>query len=77
MGAPFLLSHSYTIAYRNFSDRLTNNGALDLFGIINFVVPGAQKSMVYKMSVVSAGEKITSLISILNTYPLRPIKEEF
>lgn len=48
MGAPYLLSHSYTIAYRNCSDRLTNNGALDLFGIINFVVPGAQKSMVYK-----------------------------
>lgn len=73
---PFLLSHSYTIVYRNLSDRLTN-GALDLFGIVNFVVPGTQKSMVYKMSVVSAGEKITWFISILNTYQLRPIKEDF
>lgn len=56
MGAPFLLSHSYTIVYGNRSDRLLN-GALDLFGIIYLVVPGAQKSMVHKISVVSAGEK--------------------
>lgn len=47
-----------TLVYRNFSDHLTNE-ALELFRIIHCVVPGAQKSMVYKISVVSAGEKIT------------------
>lgn len=76
MGAHFLLPHSYTIVYRNFSDRLTN-GALDLFGIIHFVVPGAQTIMVYKMYVVSAGEKITRLVSILNINPLHQQKGGF